>query len=77
MMQEMERPLSGVEKGLGKLVGSWKFGKVILNPAGHIRNLFSNVILNSWEGLSPHRVDIYKESLDELAKLKKSIWKMD
>ena len=73
MLSEMERPLTAVEKGLGKVMGSWKYGKVILNPAGHIRNLFSNLILNSWEGLSPHRIDIYAEGASDLAKYRKGL----
>ena len=53
--------------GLGrKMVAGFKYGKVILNPATHIRNIISNFILNSWEGLSPTRLDIYGEAAKQL-----------
>jgi hypothetical protein len=35
-----------------KVVAGFKFGKVIMNPATHVRNIFSNVILNSMEGMN-------------------------
>jgi hypothetical protein len=41
----------------------WKTNKVILRPASHIRNLFSNVILNDWGGLPFYRVDVYKDAI--------------
>jgi hypothetical protein len=41
------------QKALGKVVSTFKFGKVILNPATHARNITSNFILNNFEGLNP------------------------
>jgi len=72
-LTEMVRAKSVTEKALNKVVGTWKFGKVILNPAGHARNVVSNFLLNSWEGLSPHRLDIYAEGAKEMSKLKKGL----
>ena len=65
-IQEITRIKTPLEKGLGKIVGGFKFGKVILNPATHARNIMSNSILNSWEGLNPYRIDIYGEAAKEL-----------
>ena len=35
-----------------KIIAGFKFGKVILNPATHVRNIMSNFMLNSMEGMS-------------------------
>lgn len=51
-----------------RLLGMWKFGKTALNPATHGRNVFSNVILADFGGLSPLRVDIYAKSAREYIK---------
>lgn len=51
-IQEMTRPMeAGFTK---KLVAGFKFGKVILNPATHVRNVLSNQVLNWWKlGMNP------------------------
>src|SRR3990167_1757277 len=68
-IQEIIRVPSDVEKGLKKVVGGFKFAKVILNPATHARNVVSNAILNWWKlGLGPWRVDIYAETVRQMAK---------
>ncbi len=41
----------------------WKTSKVILRPASHIRNLFSNIILNDFGGLPFYRGDIYVDAV--------------
>lgn len=69
-IQEIIRAKSPLEQALGSVVRGFKYGKVILNPATHARNVMSNFILNHFEGLSPARVDIY-------AKAARSIWKKD
>lgn len=58
-----------------KLVATWKFNKVILNPATQVRNTVSNFVLNSWEGLSPARLDVYAEAAGELKNHGK-LWKL-
>jgi len=63
-IQEIIRPVGGVGK---KLVAGFKYGKVILNPATHSRNIMSNFILNNFEGLNPARIDIYGEAARQLA----------
>lgn len=70
-INEIVRSSSGFTK---KAVAGFKFGKVILNPATHLRNIYSNFILNNFEGLSPARVDIYAEALKEMYK-KGSLYK--
>jgi len=44
----------------------WKLGKVVLRLATQMRNLLSNMILNSWGGLWPWRGDIYLKAAREL-----------
>ena len=69
-IQEIIRPQpTGL---LPKIVAGFKFGKVIMNPATHSRNIISNFILNNFEGLNPVRVDIYAEAGANL--LKKGKW---
>ena len=66
-IQELIRIKSPTEKALSKIVGGFKFSKVILNPATHARNVMSNFILNDFEGLSPARLDIYAKAAKQLA----------
>ena len=49
----------------------WKMGKVVLRPATHFRNLFSNMVLNDWGGLSFSRMDIYGKALRDVVGKKK------
>jgi len=51
-----------------RLLGSWKYGKTALNPATHGRNIFSNVILADFAGLSPLRLDVYAKAAREYLK---------
>jgi len=43
-------------------VGWWKYGKVVLNPATHARNMVSNYLLASMAGLSPFRPYRYAQA---------------
>jgi len=66
-LQELTRkPAEGWDALLKNAVAGFKYGKVILNPATHIRNIMSNFILNDFAGLSPHRLDIYAKAGKEL-----------
>lgn len=67
-IQEIIRIKTPTEKALSQVVGGFKYGKVILNPATHARNVMSNFILNNFEGLSPARLDIYAKAARSLAK---------
>jgi len=52
-VEEIIKIKTPAQKALGKVVSTFKFGKVILNPATHARNITSNFILNNFEGLNP------------------------
>lgn len=69
IFEDLDYMVQGAKKaGIQKqLVAGFKYGKVILNPATHGRNILSNFILNSFEGLSPARLDIYAEAAKEIA----------
>jgi len=51
-LNEMVRVKGPTEKVLNKIIGGFKFNKVILNPATHARNNMSNLILNNMEGMN-------------------------
>lgn len=55
-----------------KLVGNFKFFKVIMNPATHARNIVSNKILNYWKlgmnPLDPRTISSEAESIREITK---------
>lgn len=42
---------NSIMQGWMKVLGMWKFGKVVLNPATHARNLMSNVMLLDFSGV--------------------------
>ena len=44
-------------------VGWWKYGKVVLSPGTHARNMMSNYMLASMAGLSPFRPQRYWQAL--------------
>lgn len=67
-IQEIIRIKTPFEKVQNKIIGTFKFGKVILNPATHARNIMSNFILNNFEGLNPARIDIYVKAAKEIIK---------
>lgn len=58
-----------IEQLANKVTSWWKYGKVVLNPATHVRNMLSNVVqAYTNAGLSPTRVDVYGSALTDLAK---------
>lgn len=65
-VNEVIRTRNAFQKATGKIVGTFKFSKVILNPATHARNIMSNLLLNDFEGLSPARIDIYMRAMREV-----------
>src|SRR3990167_1345301 len=67
-IQEIVRIKEPFEKALNQVVRGFKYGKVILNPATHARNVMSNFILNNFEGLSPARLDVYAKAAKSLVK---------
>lgn len=42
---------SGVGQAYDKILGAWKFGKVVLSPSTHSRNIVSNTFLNDLGGM--------------------------
>lgn len=66
-LQEMTDP---IKNGFGsKVVAGFKFGKVVMNPATHARNVISNTVLNWWKlGIGPWRADLYGTALKEVTK---------
>ena len=55
----MTRPRGGFEKVMNQITGTFKYAKVILNPAAYARNSVSNKLLNYFdpEGLPLWRID--------------------
>lgn len=50
-----------------RLIGEFKFMKVIFSPATHARNIVSNSILNWWKlGIGPWRLDEYSATLKSI-----------
>jgi hypothetical protein len=47
-------------------VGWWKYGKVVLSPGTHARNVMSNYMLASMAGLSPFRPQRYVQAMRSL-----------
>ncbi len=67
-LNEWVRRPSALENLSHKAWGYWKFGKTVGNPATHVRNMMSNLLLADNAGLSPARLDIYGEALTDLAR---------
>jgi len=68
-LMEMFATKSDTERKLEKVMHGFKFGKVILNPATHVRNVMSNMVLNWWKlGIGPWRADLYGEAMGEILK---------
>ncbi len=63
---DMTRPIESslFKKGMA----GFKFGKVVMNPATHARNIMSNFMLNNMEGLRPWRLDYYKNAMTQVLK---------
>ena len=69
-INEIIRTKTNYEKITEPIVASFKFGKVILNPATHARNMVSNLFLNEWEGLNPLKpsgIKAYATAAKEMA----------
>jgi hypothetical protein len=66
-IQEITRSKGAWEQATGKIVAGFKYGKVILNPATHARNIISNKLLNWWKlGIGPWRADLDIEAVRQL-----------
>ena len=56
------------EKVIGRLVGLWKYGKVIMNPAAMGRNIISSAILADFGGLHPYMLDEWAKGANQIRK---------
>ena len=52
-LNSLIREKSEVEKGYKKMLGMWKYGKVVLSPATHARNMFTNMFWLDVSGTGP------------------------
>ena len=70
ILQETFRKRTTSEKAWKKLVGGFKYNKIILSPGAHMRNMASNPILNWWKNgmnpLDPRTMSSYKQGAAEL-----------
>ncbi len=72
-LNDITRIPGTAEKMWGKALGAWKFGKVVLNPATHSRNLMSNSILLDLSGIDHiEQMRLLPRALKELSKGKGS-----
>jgi len=68
-IQEIAKAKTPIEQAVNKVVAGFKFGKVVLNPATHARNVISNTILNWWKlGIGPWRLDKYARGVKSILK---------
>jgi len=66
-INEISKVRGTTEKLVGNIVAGFKFGKVVMNPATHGRNIISNTLLNWWKlGIGPWRIDKYIDGVKEL-----------
>jgi hypothetical protein len=57
---------SNAEYNMDKIMGYWKYGKAILNPATHARNFVSNITLAHLAGVSPADLTVYASAAKAL-----------
>jgi len=58
-IQEIFKAKTYGQEIAGKIVRGFKFGKVIMNPATHARNMMSNMMLNNFAGIPLAKIPIY------------------
>jgi hypothetical protein len=54
-------------KNWKKGVGLWKYGKIVMNPASHARNIIGNFVLADMAGLSPWKIHRFRDGARSLA----------
>ena len=72
-IQEVTKP---IDKTLGnKVIGTFKYSKVVLNPATHARNIVSNSILNWWKlGMNQQTQELFLSGRSSKANSKGGKW---
>ncbi|MCK5604796.1 hypothetical protein KAR91_23100, partial [Candidatus Pacearchaeota archaeon] len=74
-LQETIRVMETPEKVWRKALGAWKFGKVIVSPKTHVRNLMSNSVLAHLGGLPMYEQPAYLTKAALAMKQKGKYWK--
>lgn len=74
-LQQMIHVMETPEKVWRKALGAWKFGKVIVSPKTHVRNLMSNSILAHLGGLPMYEQPIYLTKGAKAMINKGELWK--
>lgn len=75
-LQQTIRIMETPERIWRKSLGAWKFGKVILSPKTHVRNLMSNSVLAHLGGLPMYEQPIYLVKGAKAMLQKNKYWKM-
>jgi hypothetical protein len=75
-IQELIKVRTQAEKVWRKTLGAWKFGKVILSPKTHARNLMSNSVLAHLGGLPLYEQPYYLTRAAKAMRGKDKYWKM-
>lgn len=65
-LREVEEWRGAFVRNWDKMLGAWKYGKVVLNPATHARNFMSNMILAYFGDVNPGDVKTYTKALKSL-----------
>lgn len=73
-LQETIRVIETPEKVWRKALGAWKFGKVIVSPKTHVRNLMSNSVLAHLGGLPMYEQPVYLTKAAIAMKKKGKYW---
>ncbi|MGB2826816.1 MAG: hypothetical protein WBC50_01260, partial [Dehalococcoidales bacterium] len=74
-LQEFVRIIEAPEKFWRKSLGAWKFGKVIISPKTHARNLMSNSVLAHLGGMPMYEQPIYLTKAAMEMRKKGEYWK--
>ena len=74
-LQETIRVMETPERVWRKALGAWKFGKVIVSPKTHVRNLMSNSVLAHLGGLPMYEQPVYLTKAAIAMKNKGKYWK--
>jgi len=74
-LNEAVRIYTTPEKVRRKSLGAWKFGKVILSPKTHVRNMVSNSVLAHLGGLPMYEQPIYLTKAAKAMRAKGDYWR--
>jgi hypothetical protein len=65
-LDEVVEMRTNLEKNIDKILGYWKYGKAILNPATHAKNFTSNATMAYFAGVNPADVSTYAAASNAL-----------